>query len=413
MNTWLFAILAIIIASHLFECLVSWLNLQALHTELPEEFIGVFSPDDYKKSQEYIKATTGFAIISSSVTTITTLLFLILGGFNTVDFFARSFGYGEIFTGLIFTGCLALLTFLLDLPFRSYLIFVIEERFGFNRMTIRTYLLDILKAALLMIFLGGPLLALIFWFFLRTGEMAWVYCWLGVSIFSFLLQYLAPAVIMPLFNTFSPLANASLKEKIMEYAERQHFYIRDILTMDGSKRSSKLNAFFTGFGRFRKIVFFDTLLAKLSEEQLLAVLAHEIGHFRLKHIWAMLIASFIQTGIMFFILSLILNNRSIFDAFGMTHTSVYASLVFFTILFSPLNLFFSVLINHISRSHEFAADSFAVSTAAVPGHLISGLKILSRENLSNLTPHPLHVLLHSSHPPILERIKAIRRLQSS
>lgn len=413
MNTWLLAVLAIIIGSHLFECLVSWLNLQALRTELPDEFIGVFSPDDYKKSQEYINATTRFAIISSSVTTITTLLFLVLGGFNTVDLFARSFGYGEILTGLIFTGCLALLTFLLDLPFRSYLIFVIEERFGFNRMTIRTYLQDILKATLLMIFLGGPLLALIFWFFLRTGEMAWVYCWLGVSIFSFLFQYLASVVIMPLFNTFSPLANASLKAKIMEYAERQHFYIRDILTMDGSKRSSKLNAFFTGFGRFRKIVFFDTLLAKLSEDQLLAVLSHEIGHFRLKHIWTMLIASFIQTGIMFFILSLILNNRCIFNAFGMTHTSVYASLVFFAILFSPLNLIFSILINHISRRHEYAADKFAVSTTDVPWHLISGLKILSRENLSNLTPHPLHVLLHSSHPPILERIKAIQRLQSS
>ena len=413
MNTWLLAVLAIIIGSHLFECLVSWLNLQALRTELPDEFSGVFSSGDYKKSQEYTKTTTRFAIITSSVSTITTLLFLVLGGFNIVDLFARSFGYGEIFTGLIFTGCLALLTFLLELPFRSYLIFVIEERFGFSRMTVQSYLQDILKSSLLVSFLGGPLLALIFWFFLRTGERAWVYCWLGVSIFSFILQYIAPAAIMPLFNTFSPLANESLKAKIMEYAEKQHFYIRDILTMDGSKRSSKLNAFFTGFGRFRKIVFFDTLLAKLSEEQLLAVLAHEIGHFRLKHIWLMLIASFIQTGIMFFILSLILNNRSIFDAFGMTHTSVYASLIFFAILFSPLNMIFSIIINHISRRHEFAADSFAVFTTATPEHLISALKILSRENLSNLTPHPLHVLLHSSHPPILERIEVIRRLQSS
>lgn len=410
MNTWLIFILTVVIGRHLFECLVSFINIRSLRSELPDEFVEVFNPDDYKKSQEYNRLTSRFNIISSTITTTATLLFLLFGGFNTVDLFARGFGYGEILTGLIFSGSLALLSFFLNLPFNGYSIFVIEELFGFNRMTIRTYILDILKGTLLIIVLGGPLLALIFWFFLRTGDVAWIYCWAGVVLFSIFIQFLAPVVIMPLFNTFSPLKNDLLKERIMNYARKERFQVKGIFTMDGSKRSSKLNAFFTGFGRFRKIVFFDTLMEKLTEAELLAVLAHEMGHCKLKHIWKMMIASIVQTGIMFFLLSLILNNSDLFEVFGMAHLSVYASLVFFGFLYSPLNLFTSVLFNRISRSYEFEADSFAASTTAAPEHLISGLKILSRENLANLTPHPLYVFLHHSHPPILERIKALRQI---
>ncbi len=409
MNTWLIFILLVIIGSYILECLVSLINLNSLSPELPDEFIEVYNPDDYKKSQQYTRTCGYFTVISTTITTAATLLFLLFGGFNTVDLFARGFGYGEIPTGLIFTGSLTLLSFLLSLPFDCYSTFVIEQQFGFNRTTWKLYVLDILKGALLVIVLGGPLLALILWFFLRIGDMAWIYCWVGVVLFSLLIQFLAPALIMPLFNTFSPLPNDSLQKKIMDYAQKEHFKVKGIFTMDGSKRSSKLNAFFTGFGRFRKIVFFDTLLEKLSEEEILAVLAHEMGHFKLRHIWKMLIASIIQTGIIFLLLSLILNNRNLFEAFGMTHLSVYASLVFFGYLYSPLNLIASLLFNGISRRHEFEADSYAAATTGSPVHLIAGLKILSRENLSNLTPHPLHVFFHSSHPPILARIIALRQ----
>lgn len=409
MNIWLFFILAIILGGYLLECLVSILNIRALRSELPEEFIEIFNSKDYAKTQAYNKVNISFQIICSTFITAITLLFVILGGFNSVDNFARSFGYGEILTGLIFMGSLALLSFFLNLPFSVYSVFIIEEQFGFNRTTVKTYILDIIKGTFLLIILGGPLLAMIFWFFLFTGSTAWIYCWIGVVIFSFIVQFFAPVFIMPMFNTFSPLANNSLNDKIMSYAGKENFHIKGIFTMDGSKRSEKLNAFFTGFGSFRKIVFFDTLLEKLSENEILAVLAHEMGHFKLNHIWKMILASITQTGIMFFLLSLILNNNHLFEAFRMMHSSVYASLVFFAFLYAPLNLFVSILFKYISRRHEFEADTFAAISTSTPEHLISGLKILSRENLSNLTPHPCYVFLHYSHPPILERIKALRQ----
>jgi STE24 endopeptidase len=270
-----------------------------------------------------------------------------------------------------------------------------------------------MKGALLLLILGAPLMSLIFWFFLHAKEMAWIYCWVGVVIFSFIIQFLAPIFIMPFFNTFSPLANESLNDKIMGYASKEKFHVKGIFTMDGSKRSGKLNAFFTGFGRFRKIVFFDTLLEKLNENEIVAVLAHEMGHFKLRHIWRMMLISIAQTGVMFFLLSLILNSSRLFEAFHMMHVSVYASLVFFAFLYSPVNLFVSILFNALSRKHEFEADTFAAATTEAPDHLISGLKTLSKENLTNLTPHPFYVFLHSTHPPILARINALRQYKPS
>ncbi len=213
---------------------------------------------------------------------------------------------------------------------------------------------------------------------------------------------------MPLFNKFTPLDDGELKEKITSYANGQQFAMQGIFTMDGSKRSSKLNAFFTGFGKFRKIVFYDTLVEKLSTDEIVAVLAHEMGHFKLKHIFIMLLSSIIQTGIMFFLLSLTLSNSNLFQAFGMSNVSTYASLIFFGFLYSPVNLLVSILFNIISRKHEYEADAYAAKTTNMPEKLISGLKQLSQENLSNLTPHPFHVFLHYSHPPVLERIDALR-----
>lgn len=413
MNIWLLFILVSIIGGYLFEILASSLNIRALRSELPDEFFEIFKPDEYTKAQRYNKVTLRFQIISSTFTTATTLCFAIFGGFNTIDLFARGFGYSEILTGLVFIGCLALLSFLLNLPFSIYSVFVIEEQFGFNRTTIKTYLLDILKGTLLLLILGAPLLSMIFWFFLYAGDMAWIYCWAGVAGISFIIQFLAPILIMPLFNTYSPLANESLSDKIMSYAKKENFHVKGIFTMDGSKRSGKLNAFFTGFGRFRKIVFFDTLLEKLNENEIVAVLAHEMGHFKLRHTWKMMFISIGQTGVMFFFLSFILNNTGLFEAFHMMHISVYASLIFFVFLYAPLNLIVSIFFNSLSRKHEFEADTFAAITTQSAEHLISGLKTLSKENLTNLTPHPFYVFLHSTHPPILKRINALRRYNSS
>ncbi|GAB6192011.1 M48 family metallopeptidase [Desulfocastanea catecholica] len=413
MNPWLLVILCIIFTSYLLELTVALLNIRALNSNLPKEFATIYNAQEYKKSQEYTQTTTFFSLFENSFSTIVTVIFLLNGGFNSVDVWARSFGFGEIFTGLLFTGALVFLMFLVHLPFSIYATFVIEERFGFNRTSGKTFLFDLLKAGLLTILLGAPLLALIFWFFLNSGAYGWLYCWLGVVTFSVALQFLAPVLIMPLFNKFSPLEDVSLRQKILDYATQEHFRIQGIFTMDGSKRSSKLNAFFTGFGKFRKIVFYDTLLAKLNESEIIAVLAHEMGHYKLNHLVKILFASMIQTGCMFYFLSIFLNSSSLTDAFFMTETSIYSSLVFFGFLYAPINLLVSILFNFFSRMNEFAADRYAAETTGSPEWLITGLKKLSKANLSNLNPHPFMVFVHYSHPPVLARIEKLRQCCSS
>ena len=260
MNSWLLVVLLIIFISYFLEVVVSLLNIRALVPTLPEEFDTTYNSQEYATSQKYTRVTTSFSLIENSITTLLTLLFLLSGGFNYLDLLARSLGYGQIVTGLFFTAGLILLSFLVGLPFSVYSTFVIEERFGFNRTTIKTFVLDIIKGSFLAILLGAPLLALVLWFFINSGPYGWAYCWLGVVSFSLVLQFVAPVLIMPLFNKFSPLADGPLREMILEYAQQQKFRLQGIFTMDGSKRSSKLNAFFTGFGKFRKIVFYDTLI---------------------------------------------------------------------------------------------------------------------------------------------------------
>ncbi len=408
MNAWLILILIILIGNYLLDLIVSVLNLKALSPDLPDEFKDTFDKEEYARSQKYTRVTSGFALIESSVSLFVTLCFILIGGFNYVDTFVRSYEYSSIVNGILFTGILILLSALLNLPFSLYSTFVIEEKFGFNRTTFKTYVSDFFKGALVAIVIGTPLLFLILWFFETAGSYSWLYCWIGVVIFSIILQFLAPVLIMPLFNKFTPLEDGDLKNKITTYSIKENFAMKGIFTMDGSKRSSKLNAFFTGFGKFRKIVFYDTLVEKLDEDEIVAVLAHEMGHFKLKHIVKMIIASILQTGIMFYLLSLILNNNGLFEAFGMEHVSIYASLIFFGFLYSPVNLFVSIVFNLMSRKHEYEADSYAASSTEIPEKLISGLKVLSKSNLSNLTPHPVNVFLHYSHPPVLNRIRALR-----
>ncbi len=407
MTFWLVFVLAVIVLHYLLDVTVSVLNLKALSEELPEEFQDLFDTRKYRESQQYTTATTYLSLFEKSVSTLLTIGFLLLGGFNYVDQFARSFLFDEITTGLIFTFTLLLLSFIFGLPFSLYSTFRIEARFGFNRTTPATFLTDIVKGLFLAVALGAPVLALILWFFENSGSYGWLFCWIGVICFGIVLQFLAPILIMPLFNKFTPLEDNELKMKIMAYADREKFQLKGIFTMDGSKRSSKLNAFFTGFGRFRKIVFFDTLVDKLSIDEIIAVLAHEMGHFKKRHIWKMLAASVLQTGLMFYLLSFFINNTGLFQAFRMEELSVYASLVFFAFIYSPLNTIISIFFNYLSRIHEFEADRYAAETTGKPEMLIEGLKKLSRENLANLTPHPLMVFFSYSHPPVLSRIRTL------
>jgi STE24 endopeptidase len=410
MNIYLLFILIVLIGDYLLDLVVGVLNTRHLKTTLPSEFEGVYDAEKYRKSQEYLKENTRFGMIIDSILTPVTIGFILAGGFNFVDRFARGFDLGPIPTGLIFAGVLVFGFNLLSVPFSFYRTFVIEEKYGFNRTTPKTFVLDILKGWILTAVLGGAVFAVVVWFFREAGELAWLYCWVAVTLFQLFLLFVAPVVIMPLFNKFSPLEDNDLKREIERYAQRQKFKMKGVFTMDGSKRSTKSNAFFTGLGRFRRIVLFDTLMERHTTDELLSILAHEMGHYKKRHILKTILLSILTTGLMFYILSFFIHNEALFRAFGMEQTSIYAGLVFFGFLYSPLAMILSILGNLLSRRHEYEADAYAVRTFGKPESMTAALKKLSVDNLSNLTPHPLKVFLSYSHPPVLKRIAAIRKL---
>ncbi len=409
MNVYLLIILFIIVGNYLLDIVVEILNVRHAKTGLPEEFGDYYDPQEYKKTQNYLKENTRFEIITSTITTPITVAFILIGGFNFVDQIARGFQFGPIPTGLIFAGILMLASQIISIPFSAYSTFVIEEKYGFNQTTVRTFILDILKAWLLAVMIGGTLFAIVLWFFGKAANWAWVYCWIVVVVFQIVLTFFAPVLILPLFNKFYPLGDGELKAAIENYTRSQDFKIKGVFKMDASKRSTKTNAFFTGFGKFRRIVLFDTLIGKHSVDELVAILAHEIGHYKKKHIVKSILMSIITTGLMFFLISFFLNNEGLFSAFRMQRISIYASLIFFVFLYAPINMVISIFSKMLSRKREYEADAYAVETHGKPESMISALKKLTADNLSNLTPHPLKVFLSYSHPPVLERIRAIRR----
>ncbi|MBT3261476.1 M48 family metallopeptidase [bacterium] len=413
MNIYLIIILTTIIGFYILDLVTDYLNLKNLQYKLPQEFEGYYDAEKYTTSQKYLKENTSFSHFQSTFSLILILLLILLGGFNYLDQFVRSFGYAEIVNGLIFMGILTFGSQIIGIPFSIYHTFVIEEKYGFNKTTAKTFIFDILKSWVLTIILGGLVLAAILLFFEKTGAFAWLYCFLFVTIFQIIMLFLAPTLIMPLFNKFEPLKDQELEKKIAQYAKTQNFKLKGIFQMDGSRRSSKSNAFFTGFGRFKKIALFDTLIAKHTHAEIVSVLAHEIGHYKKKHILKQIIISIISTGFMFYILSLFINNPTLFAAFKMQHLSIYASLIFFSFLFTPINFILSIFSNILSRKHEYEADHFAVTTTKDQNSFITTLKKLSVDNLSNLTPHPFYVFLKYSHPPVLARIKSIKNIEQA
>jgi STE24 endopeptidase len=409
LNPYFIFILIILLGTWLLDIVINLLNVRHAKEDLPREFLGYYDAGKYRRSQEYLRSNTRFSIITETISTPVIIAFMVLGGFNTVDQFARGFHMGPIPTGLIFSGVLLLALQIFHLPFSIYETFVIEERYGFNRTTPRTFVLDILKGWLLAVILGGIVLSLVLWFFEKAGPLAWLYCWLALTLFQVFVMFIAPVVILPLFNKYVPLEDGELKEAIEDYARSQNFKMKGVFTMDGSKRSTKSNAFFTGFGRFRRIVLFDTLVERHSSGELVSILAHEMGHYKKRHVIKSLGLSFLTSGLMFFILSLFINNKGLFAAFQMEQTSIYASLLFFGFLYSPIGTALSIMGNMLSRKNEYEADAFAVSTYGRPESMVTALKRLSVDNLSNLTPHPLKVFIAYSHPPVLDRIRAIER----
>lgn len=410
MNIYLVIILSIIVGNYLLDIVVETLNVRHAKTDLPEEYKGYYDAEEYKKAQNYLKENTRFEIITGTITTPITVAFILIGGFNLVDQIARSFQFGPISTGLIFAGILMLASQIISIPFSAYGTFVIEEKYGFNRTTVRTFALDILKSWLLAAMIGGTVFSIVLWFFGKAGNWAWLYCWVAVVLLQILLTFFAPVVILPLFNKFYPLEDGKLKTAIENYARSQDFKMKGVFKMDASKRSTKTNAFFTGFGKFRRIVLFDTLIEKHSVDEIVSILAHEMGHYKKKHIFKSILMSIMTTGLMFFLISFFINNEGLFSAFKMRYTSIYASLIFFAFLYAPINMVVSIFSRMLSRRREYEADAYAVGTYRKPESMISALKKLTVENLSNLTPHPLKVFLSYSHPPVLKRIRAIRRM---
>jgi STE24 endopeptidase len=408
MNVFSIIILVALILEFTLELVANLLNLKALKLELPHTLEGVYKAENYRKSQEYIRATTHFGLVGNSFTLILLLAFWFSGGFNWFDQIVRMWNFIPLASGLLYIGILLFSYSLLTLPFSIYGTFVIEERFGFNRTTPRTFLLDRVKGFGLALLLGGLLLAGILALFEYAGPYAWLYCWTAVVIFSLAIQYIAPTWIMPLFNKFTSMESGELKEAILKYARSVNFPIKNVLVMDGSKRSGKSNAFFTGFGSNKRIALFDTLIAQHTVPGIVAVLAHEVGHYKKKHILQGIIVGILHTGMIFFLLSLFLGSPDLYQAFYVRQESIYTGLLFFGLLYTPIELVLSILIQIVSRKNEYAADRFAVETIDEPLNLIDALKKLSATNLSNLTPHPFYVFFNYSHPPLMQRIQAIQ-----
>ena len=410
MNIYLLIILSALIGEFLLRTLVRVLNLKALDPGLPNEFQGYYDEEKYARSQEYTRVNTRFAFFTTSFDLIVILVFILFGGFNFVDQIIRGFGLSTLPSGLAFFGILFFASDLISTPFSLYQNFVIEEDFGFNKMTLKTFILDKLKGYLLTLALGGVFLTAILFFFEKTGEYGWLYAWGIIGLFMILIQPLFTLVIAPMFNKFTPLEKGELRTAIENYAQKVGFPLSRIDVMDGSKRSAKSNAYFSGFGKQKRIALFDTLLEKHSNDEMVAILAHEVGHYKKHHIKVGILISILHTGLLFWLLSIFIDNPGLFEAFQMKEISVYGGLTFFMILYSPVELVLSVIMNAVSRRNEFQADAYSAKTTEKSEHLISGLKNLSVSNLGNLTPHSLAVLLDHSHPPVLERITALKKI---
>ncbi len=400
--------MAALAADYCLDLAAGILNVRHMDVRIPGEFEGVYEAGRYRLSQQYLRVNTLFGLVRDGLFTAVLLAFIALGGFAWADTLVRSLGWGPIPTGLAYVGILGGLTYLFYLPFSVAQTFGIEQRFGFNRTTPATFAADQVKALLLSALLGGAALSLVLAFFGLHWRWAWLCCWAAVSAFQIVVAYLVPTLILPLFNRFTPLPDGDLRREIETYARSQSLALGGIFTMDGSKRSAKTNAFFTGFGKNRRIALFDTLIASHTTGEIVAVLAHETGHCKRRHVFKGLVWSLLGNGLMFGLLSLLLDRAGLYASFGLAGPSVYAGLVLFMLLYTPVERAWGIFQRAVSRHHERQADDFAVATFARPGDLVSALKKLSVHNLSNLTPHPFKVAVSYTHPPVLERIRRIR-----
>lgn len=399
-----YLLIGILILSFIIDQGLDYLNAKRYSHPIPEELNDVYNSEEYRKSQQYNKERYKFGVLTSTVSLIITLAFFFFDGFAFVDNIARSISDNEILIGLVFFGIILFGSDILMTPFSYYSTFVIEEKYGFNKTSIKTFITDKLKGWLVTALLGGAILAAIIWFYQQTNDNFWLYAWGIVTIFSVFLNFFYARLIVPLFNKQTPLESGDLRSEIETYAANVGFNLDKIFVIDGSKRSTKANAYFSGFGREKRVTLYDTLINDLETDEIVAVLAHEVGHYKRNHIIINLIISVLVTGFTFWLLSLFIGNPLLSKALNVSASSFHIGLIAFGILYSPISEITGLIMNYLSRKFEYQADNYAKETyKAEP--LISGLKKLSKNSLSNLTPHPWYVFMHYSHPTLLQRYK--------
>lgn len=402
-----YLILGLIVFNFLLESVLDYLNYTNFDAELPEQLQGIYDESEYEKSQNYKKDKFKFGLVQSFFSVALILLLLSFDGFEIVNEIAHQYAENSILVSLFFFGILFLGSFIVSLPFDYYFTFVIEERYDFNRSTPSLFWKDKLKSILLTSILGGVILGLILIFYKYVGTDFWWYTWILVAFISVLLNMFYAKLFVPLFNKQTPLEQGELRSKIETYASKMNFNLKHVFVIDGSKRSKKANAYFSGFGSEKRITLFDTLIKDLDDEEIVAVLAHEVGHYKKNHIIINLVVSMITIGFTLWVLSLFVSEPMLAQALGVEGPSFHIGLVAFSFLYAPISLLTTIFTNILSRKFEFQADDFAKSTYSAQ-YLISALKKLSKESLSNLTPHPAYVFFHFSHPPLAERLRHLK-----
>ena len=399
-------IIAITVIDFVFEKFLDFLNDRAKSPEMPPEAEGIYDAERYAKWLAYDKANSRVGVISSSISILLSLAMLIFGGFGWLDIQMRQITEQPVLLALLYFAVIGIASSIISLPFSLYSTFVIEEKFGFNKTTLKTFIMDMLKGTALAIVIGGTLGGLIVWLFYELGDAFWLVAWVIMTIFSVFMTMFAATLIMPLFNKFTPLEEGDLRTAIEAYCEKAGFKLNRFFVMDGSKRSAKSNAFFSGLGPKKTIALYDTLIEQQSTEEIVAVLAHEIGHYKKLHTLLSLVLSTLQTGVMLFLLGIFLRRPEFSFALGANEMSFHVGIIAFGIIFSPISTLIGIGMNVLSRKNEFEADAFARDTYAGEP-LASALKKLTAENLGNLKPHPAYVFVHYSHPPVLARLKQL------
>ena len=408
-ETIFFIIVVFLCLDFVLERVLESLNSKHMSPVLPDSLKGIYEEKEYSRFQSYKRENGRLDSWSSGVGFVVMIVFLVAGGFGWYNSWVVSLTDSVVWQTILFVVGLSVVSSVLDIPFDYYATFRIEEKYGFNKTTRRVYWLDTVKELFLSLVLGGVLLALVVWFYTWAGTYFWLYAWGAVTLFSVFMAMFYSQLIVPLFNKQTPLQEGSLRDKIQAFAGKVGFKLDNIYVIDGSKRSTKANAYFTGLGPKKRVVLYDTLIDELTEEEIVAVLAHEVGHYKKRHTLRSMAVSVIQMGVLFWLFSLCVNNTALSEALGGDRAYFQLGLIAFAILYSPVNLILGIGMNVWSRSNEYEADAFAARYYE-GDYLVSGLKKISVKSLSNLTPHPLYEYIYYSHPSLLKRIDAIKRI---